>query len=286
MLTPDDLVMVVLVRNDDRQAAMPTATVAELGAIARKIRALGVPAVKLFASGGRRDELGTASLAPDGVMSHAVHKIRSAEPDVLVMTETCLCSHTLTGDCHPRDSHGRPDLRAAIEQISAQAVVQADAGANVVGPASMIPGSVRAVRHALDETGHDQVQIMPHLIWRSCLYQEFRQTMEAMPSGGQRPFHLRPGDPVAGMRSALAMLGEGADSLLLEPALTCADLLIQLHSVHPEVSLVPFSVSGEYRRLTRSAELGPLVELLIMLKRAGAERITTYAAVEIAATLL
>jgi porphobilinogen synthase len=212
---------------------------------------------------------------------------------LLVMTETCLCLHTFTGDCHPRDSHGHPDQRAAIEQIAAQAVVQADAGADVVGPASMIPGSVRAVRQALDETGHDQVQIMPHLmqimphlIWRSCLYQEFRQTMEAMPSSGQRPFHLCPGDPVAGMRAALAMLGEGADSLLLEPALTCADLLIQLHSVHPEVPLVPFSVSGEYRRLTRSAELGPLVELLTMLKRAGAERIITYAAVEIAATLL
>ncbi len=284
-LTPADLIQVILVREDGRNGAIPTTALVELAATARRLVRVGVPAVKVFASGGPRDALGSGGLDADGLMAHALYEIRSAAPGLEVMTENCLCSHTTTGDCHVLGADGRPDLDLAVEQIARQAVVHAAAGADVVGPASMIPGSVGAVRRALDAAGYPQVRIMPHLIWQSTLYEDYRTAMDAHPTGGRRLFQLDADDRTAGLRTALAMLADGADQLLLEPALTCTDLLMQLRIVDPAVECVPFSVSGEYARLRRAGNLGPLNEMCTMLARAGAARIATYAAAEIAGAM-
>jgi porphobilinogen synthase len=129
------------------------------------------------------------------------------------------------------------------------------------------------------------VQIMPHLIFDSRLYDAYRATMDAAPASGERRiFQLDPAQPAAAITTALGMVAEGADMLLLEPALFCADLLIELKQACP-APLAPFSVSGEYLRLRRGEDLRLLVELFTMLKRAGADQIITYAAADLAPSL-
>lgn len=279
VLTPADLAMVLLVRDDDRTGPVPTIRLDQVGKAARQLVASGICAVKVFASGDR-DELGAGGSVVDSLMACAISEIKAAAPEMVVMTETCLCSYTRTGDCHLTGPAGDPDVPATIKALTEQAVAQADTGADIVGPAAMIGGSVSAIRAALDDTGHQQVQIMPHLIVRSGLYEGYRRTMDATPASGFRVFQLGPEDVTVAVRTGLGFVEEGASHLLLEPAMFTIDILAALRAVTP-VPLLPFSVSGEYTTLPR-----PLLrELFASLKRAGAARIVTYAAAELAESL-
>ncbi|MGW0962564.1 hypothetical protein ACWD4K_26980 [Streptomyces gelaticus] len=234
-----------------------------------------------------RDAHASQAASPTGLMMRAIRAIKDTAPEMAVMTETCVCSHTDTGECFIAGPWGRGlDLVSTIEALAEQAVAQAAAGADIVGPAAMMPGSVRAVRTALDAAGHEDVSIMPHLIFDSALYEGYRATMGAAPVSGSRAFQIIPRQAEQAIRTGLDYIGEGADMLLLEPALFAVDLLVRLKAATP-VPLVPFSVSGEYLRLTSQAEDGTresrlLSEAFTMLKRAGAERIVTYGAMDLA----
>jgi delta-aminolevulinic acid dehydratase/porphobilinogen synthase len=186
ILSASDLAMVLLVRADDSRRTMPTVRLKEIGAAVGELADLGIHAVKVFASGDARDCTGSRGKACDSLMARAIREIKAAHPSMIVITETCLCSYTDSGECHLIGWTGRPDLQATIEVIAEQAVAQAAAGADVVGPAAMISGSVSRVRQALDETNHPDVQIMPHLIFDSRLYDAYRQTMDATPASGER----------------------------------------------------------------------------------------------------
>ncbi|MFD5188116.1 hypothetical protein ACFWMU_08125 [Streptomyces sp. NPDC058357] len=288
-LTPADLTMVLLVREDDETGPrpMPTVTVGQIPQAVRELTDCGVRSVKIFAGSRFRDARASQAASPAGLMMRAIRAVKESEPHMAVMTETCVCSHTDTGECFIADPRGRGlDIMATTDALAEQAVAQAEAGADIVGPAAMIPGSVRAVRTALDGAGHEDVSIMPHLIFDSALYEEYRATMGAAPASGSRAFQIIPRQAEQAVRTGLDYVGEGADMLLLEPALFAVDLLVQLKAATP-VPLVPFSVSGEYLRLTVPAEGGArdgrlLTEAFTMLKRAGAERIITYGAVELA----
>lgn len=288
-LTPADLTMVILVRDDDDPVTsrpLPTLPVKEVGPAVADLAGKGIRSVKLFAGSDVRDARGSHGSAADSVMARAIQEAKAADDSVTVMTETCLCSYTTTGECYIADRLGKPDPSATIEAMAAQAVAQADAGADVVGPAAMLAGSVARVRQALDATGHHEVAVMPHLIFDSRLYDGYRQTMDAVPtSGDRRPFQIDPRSPAAAVRAALEFIGEGAGMLLLEPALFCADILITLRQIC-EVPLSPFSVSGEYQRLATAADdWRLLLELFTALKRAGSSRIITYAANDMARIL-
>ncbi|HWR48868.1 MAG TPA: hypothetical protein VN327_14850, partial [Pseudonocardiaceae bacterium] len=199
---------------------MPTVRLRKIGAVVKELAGLGIPAVKVFASGDARDRTGSRGKAPDSLMACAIREVKAAHPSVIVMTETCLCSYTDSGECHLIDRTGHPDRLAAIEAIAEQAAAQAAAGADVVGPAAMISGSVSCVRQALIDTGHPEVQIMPHLIFDSRLYDAYRQTMDAAPASGERRvFQIDPARPQTAVRASLGFVDEGADMLLLEPAL-------------------------------------------------------------------
>jgi len=225
ILSASDLAMVLLVRADDSGRSMPTVRPREIGAVVEELASLGIRAVKMFASGDTRDCTGSRGKASDSLMARAIREVKAAHSSVIVMTETCLCSYTDSGECHLIDRAGRPDRLAAIEAIAEQAVAQAAAGADVVGPAAMINGSVSCVRRALDETGHSKVQIMPHLIFDSRLYDAYRQTMDAAPASGERRvFQIDPARPETAVRASLGFVDEGADMLLLEPALFCGDV--------------------------------------------------------------
>ncbi|MEU2431064.1 hypothetical protein ABZ611_16400 [Streptomyces sp. NPDC007861] len=222
-------------------------------------------------------------------MARSIGAAKKAAPDVLVMTETCVCSHNDSGECWLADEHGNMDMAGTIEVLATQAVMQADVGADIVGPAAMIPGAVRAIREALDVAGHNRVGIMPHLIFESSLYEGYRVSMGATPRSGARAFQINPSRPEQAIHVAQQMVDEGADMILTEPALHTVDTLVHLKEKIP-VPLVPFSVSGEYLRLTDRRDDGErdmkgLVEAYTVLKRAGATRIITYGALEIAREL-
>ncbi|MFF7635621.1 hypothetical protein ACFZB9_21070 [Kitasatospora sp. NPDC008050] len=291
-LTIADLSMVLLVRGDADQEtrAMPTVTVARIPQVMHDLAALGVRSVKVFAGTTHRDSEASGSLAADSLMVRAIHAAKDAEPGIAVMTETCLCGYTDTGECH-LTTGGRIDRARTAEVTAAQAVVQAAAGADIVGPAAMMAGITGAVRAALDAAGHTDVAIMPHLIFDSALYEGYRTTMDATPaSGAHRPFQLSPRQPEAAVEAGLAFLAEGADMLLLEPGMLSVDTLTSLKQ-RTAAPLMPFSVSGEYMRLapvdeaTGQRDFRPLLELFTMLKRSGADRIITYAATDLARLL-
>ncbi|MEV8287850.1 hypothetical protein [Streptomyces niveus] len=291
ILTPADLSMVLLVTEDPADRPMPTVTLAGIPAVMREAAHLGIPSVKLFAESSERDATGEISLAPDSLMARAVRACKDTVPDLAVMTETCLCSYTADGVCYLTDRIGRPDVAATIEITSRQAVTHAEAGADIVGPASMVLGTVAGVRKALDQSGHDGVSVMPHVIFWSSLYDGFRLTMGATPKAGlNREFQINPGRADQFVDTALRMEAAGADMILLEPAQFTADVLATLRGV-TRAPLFPFSVSGEYTSMTRlEPETGKrdvrlLVELFTMLKRAGASGSVTYAALDIARQL-
>ncbi|MER8234133.1 hypothetical protein [Streptomyces sp. NPDC094049] len=290
-LTPADLGMVVLVReyDDDEPRPMPRLTVREVRETVRALSDVGVGSVKLFAGSRVRDARASQTTSRTSLMARSIGAAKRAAPDVLVMTETCVCSYNDSGECWLADEHGTIDVEETIAVLAAQSVTQADAGADIVGPAAMIPGSVRAVREALDAAGHTQVGIMPHLIFESSLYEGYRLSMEATPRSGARAFQINPGRPEKAVHMARAMVDEGADMILTEPALHTVDTVVHLKEKVP-VPLVPFSVSGEYLRLSDVREDGQrdlrgLVESYTVMKRAGAARIMTYAALDIARLL-
>ncbi|MEV0437822.1 hypothetical protein AB0I84_00600 [Streptomyces spectabilis] len=290
-LTPGDLAMVFLMREEDdaTSRSMPTMTVRELPEAVKALESAGITSVKIFAGSKLRDAQASQHASPTGLMARSIAAAKKAAPNVLVMTETCVCQHNDTGECWLAGTNGRMDVEGTIEALGFQAVMQAEAGADIVGPAAMIPGSVRRVRQALDGAEHHNVGIMPHLIFASSLYEGFRTSMGATPRSGVRAFQIPPNHPEQAVHTALQMVDEGADMILTEPALHTVDTLVHLKDKIP-VPLVPFSVSGEYLRLTDRRDDGerdvkPLVEAYTVLKRVGATRIITYAAPEIARSL-
>ncbi len=273
--------MVVLVRADGGATGpVPTFSVDQLPRVTTRAHAAGITALKVFAT-DRRDTSTTRGSAGGSVMTRAIRAIKSMRLGVEVMTETCLCAHLSSGDCHLTARNGQPDQAATIAALANQAVTQAKAGADVIGPAAMIPGSIAACRSALDSAGFNQVRIMPHLIVNSRLYGGYRAAMGIQLQRQYRPFQL----PVSGrtataVERGLRMLSEGADSLLIEPALFSTDILCALHA-RAGVPLLPFSVSGEC--ITLPPEL--LAEEYAMLLRAGASRVISHAALTLLATL-
>ncbi|MFD8966618.1 hypothetical protein ACFV0C_16730 [Streptomyces sp. NPDC059568] len=280
--------MVLLVTEERADRPMPTVTVAEIPAVVRECVALGIRSMKLFAESAERDATGETSLASDSLMARAIQACKDTEPSLAVMTETCLCSYTIDGVCYFTDRHGQPDVPSTVKATAAQALAHAEAGADIVGPASMVLGTVGAVRSVLDETGHEGVSVMPHVIFWSSLYDGFRLTMGATPKAGlNREFQINSGRADQFVDTALQMEAAGADMILLEPAQFTADVLTTLRGV-TRAPLFPLSVSGEYTALTSvdsatgQRDVRLLVELFTMLKRAGASASVTYAALDIA----
>lgn len=290
-LTPADLTMVLLMREDDASPGgpMPTFKVSEVASVVAELADLGVRSVKVFAGSRIRDPRASQAASPTGLMARSIRAVKKTRPSMAVLTETCVCSHNDSGECWLANTLGRADLEETTEVMAAQAVAQAEAGADIAGPAAMIPGSVRAIREALDAAGHTDVALMPHLIFTSSLYEGYRATMGATPRSGARAFQINPRQPEQAIHVALDMVEEGADMLLTEPALHTVDTLVHLKDKVP-VPVMPFSVSGEYLRLTDTHPDGErdvrgLIEAHTVLKRAGANRIVTYGALQIAREL-
>ncbi len=250
-------------------------------------QALGVPAVLLFGIPSRKDTLGSEAYSPDGVVQEAVAAIKHAAPDVVVMTDVCLCEYTDHGHCGLLTDAGEVDNDATLELLAQTAVSHAAAGADVVSPSAMMDGQVQALRAALDESGHEQVAIMAYgAKFASAFYGPFRVAAESAPQSGDRRGYQMEG---ANAREALRELeqdaAEGADVLMVKPALAYLDVLSQARARfdHP---LAAYNVSGEYAMLKAASEHGwldgdtAMLEALTSIKRAGADLILTYHAKE------
>jgi porphobilinogen synthase len=243
---------------------------------------VGIRGVKVFAFGDSRDAQASAAVSPGNRMVNAIEKVKSAAADMVVTTEVCSCSWTDHGECFLLSADNGVDHDGTLTLMAAMAVSHADAGADVVSPTAMLDGSVRAVRDALTERGHREVGVCPNLAVHTTLYGPFKTLIGTNPGRGhRRGFQLEPGRASRDiLDQADRWLAEGADSLTVQPVLSCVDLLVRVRD-HVRVPVIAYSTSGEYAALSQLGDEG-LAEYHAGLKRAGADLILAYAAERIA----
>lgn len=261
---------------------------------ARAARDLGIPSVILFGIPDEKDPQGSGAYAEGGVIQRAAAAIKAALPDVTVIADTCLCEYTDHGHCGPlcqtADGEWTVDNDAALDLLARTAVSQARAGADVVAPSAMMDGQVGAIRAALDEAGFTHVPVMAYAVkYASAYYGPFRDAAGSAPSVGNRASYQM--DPAGGEREALreARLDaeQGADFLMVKPALAYLDM-VRLLRDHFDLPLVAYNVSGEYALVKAAAQAGYLderrtvLETLTGMRRAGADAIITYHALDAA----
>jgi porphobilinogen synthase len=297
-LTRDDLVLPLFVTEGrglrEPVASMPGVlrfSVDTVVAEAKQVRDLGIPAVLLFGIPDAKDARGSGADAANGVVQRAVDAIKSAEPDLCVITDVCLCEYTDHGHCGIVE-HGDVANDPTLERLAAAAVSHARAGADVVAPSDMMDGRVAAIRGALDAQGFESVAILAYAAkFASAYYGPFREAAESTPRfGDRRSYQMDPPNRREALRELRADLEEGADMLMVKPALPYLDVLADARREF-DVPLAAYHVSGEYAMIQAAAERGwldgerAMDEALVAIKRAGADLILTYAAKDVAARL-
>jgi porphobilinogen synthase len=256
---------------------------------ARAVADAGVRAILLFGVPGQKDEHGTGAWRDDGVVACAIRAIRDAGIDVVIAADVCLCQFTTHGHCGAL-ANGHIDNDTTLMAIARIGVAYAAAGAQIVAPSGMMDGTVGEMRRALDLAGHQDVSILSYSVKHaSALYGPFRDAARSTPAQGDRRSHqLDAANSREALREAAHDVDEGADMVMVKPALTNLDTLVRLRAQHPTTPLVAFEVSGEYAMLEAAAANGWLdaravaLETLTAIKRAGADLIITYRALAIA----
>jgi len=257
----------------------------------KRVRDAGVHAVILFGIPADKDARGSGADAPDGIVQRAVESIKAAEPDLCVMTDVCLCEYTDHGHCGIV-TDAAVDNDPSVERLAATALSHARAGADIVAPSDMMDGRVAAIRAALDANGFPGVAILSYAAkFASAFYGPFREAAESTPQfGDRRSYQMDPPNRREALREMRLDLEEGADALMVKPALPYLDLLADARREF-DLPLAAYQVSGEYAMLKAAAERGwidgdrAMDEALIAIRRAGADWIVTYAAVEVAGRL-
>jgi porphobilinogen synthase len=258
---------------------------------AKQVRDAGIPAVILFGIPDFKDARGSGADAANGVVQRAVEAVKAAEPDLCVITDVCLCEYTDHGHCGIVEN-GDVANDPTLERLSSAALSHARAGADVVAPSDMMDGRVAAIRGALDEHGFARVAILAYAAkFASAYYGPFREAAESTPRfGDRRSYQMDPPNRREALRELRADLEEGADVLMVKPALPYLDILADARREF-DVPLAAYHVSGEYAMIQAAAQRGwidgerAMDEALIAIKRAGADFILTYAAKEVAARL-
>jgi porphobilinogen synthase len=258
---------------------------------AKEVRALGIPAVILFGIPKGKDARGSGADAGDGIVQRAAEAVKSAEPDLCVVTDVCLCEYTDHGHCGIVEG-GDVANDPSVERLAATALSHARAGADVVAPSDMMDGRVAAIRAALDGGGFEHVPVLSYAAkFASAYYGPFRDAAESTPQfGDRRSYQMDPPNAREALREMRLDLAEGADALMVKPALPYLDLLARARAEF-DVPLAAYQVSGEYAMIHAAAERGwidgerAMEEALVGIKRAGADLILTYAAKQLAARL-
>ncbi len=249
---------------------------------AREIATLGIPAVILFGIPAAKDPVGRENFAPDGIVQQAIETLKAARPELLVITDVCLCEYTDHGHCGLVDEAGRVLNDETLEVLGRVALSHVAAGADMVAPSGMMDGMVRAIRQALDDGGYQDRPIMSYAVkYASAFYGPFRDAADGAPRFGDRRTHqMDPANAREALREAALDVAEGADILMVKPALAYLDIIHQLRQAHPELPLAAYNVSGEYAMLKAAAARGWLDEKAVVLetltgiRRAGASAIS------------
>ena len=249
----------------------------------------GIGGVILFGLPAEKDAAGSGASAPDGIVQETLSRIRERGPSIVLMTDTCLCEYTDHGHCGPLAPDGSVDNDAALERLAATAVSQAAAGADVVAPSAMMDGQVAAIRAALDRAGHAETAIMAYASkTASSFYGPFREAADSAPAfGDRRGYQMDPANAHEAVREMTLDVAEGADILLVKPALPNLDLVAAARRRF-DLPIAAYQVSGEYAMLQAAAERGwidgrrGLLEAVTSIARAGAGIVITYGAMQIA----
>ena len=258
---------------------------------AQKARDLGIPAVLLFGIPAKKDEMATGAFAKDGIVQQAVKRIKNEVPDILVITDVCLCEYTSHGHCGILEKDCVQN-DATLEVLAETAISQARAGADMVAPSAMMDGQVAAIREALDENAFEDVPIMAYAAkYASSFYGPFREAAESAPQFGDRKsYQMDSANADEAIREISLDVGEGADIIMVKPALAYLDIICRAKQEF-DLPLAAYNVSGEYSMIKAAAQLGwldeekAMIESLTAIKRAGADIIITYFAPQMAKLL-
>lgn len=289
-LSPKDFIYPLFVKPGsglrDEISSMPgqyQLTIDQLPAEIDELRELGVPAVILFGLPSVKDSVGSEAYDDHGIVQEAIRAIKAHDPEFYVITDVCMCEYTDHGHCGVLDDHGCVINDATLDLLAREAVSHAKAGADMVAPSDMMDGRVAAIREALDEAGFSDTPIMAYSVkYASGYYGPFREAADSTPSFGDRKqYQMDPANSDEGIREAALDIDEGADIVMVKPALAYMDMIRRVKDEfgYPTAA---YNVSGEYAMVKAAAANGwideqrVVLETLLGFKRAGADLILTY----------
>ncbi|HWU38827.1 MAG TPA: porphobilinogen synthase [Candidatus Acidoferrum sp.] len=257
-------------------------SVDELVKEVKETAALGIPGIILFGLPASKDAVGSEAYAKDGIVQQAVRAIKDSVSDLVVVTDVCLCEYTSHGHCGVVE-RGRIKNDPTLELLAKTALSHAEAGADMVAPSDMMDGRVGAIREALDEGGYEEIPILAYSVkYASGFYGPFREAAESAPQFGDRlAYQMDPANTEEALREVGLDLEEGADMIMVKPALPYLDVLWRVKAEFG-VPVAAYSVSGEFAMVKAAARLGWLdeervmLEMLMAIRRAGADLIVTY----------
>jgi porphobilinogen synthase len=256
-----------------------------------RIRSLGIQAVLLFGIPATKDEVGSENCADNGIVQQALRRLRQRHADLLLISDLCCCEYTTHGHCGVV-RNGAVDNDATLEILGRAAVSHADAGADIIAPSGMMDGMVAAIRSALDGAGHTDQAILSYAVkYASAFYGPFREAAESAPAfGDRRQYQMDPANVREAVLEAALDEAEGADLLMVKPALAYLDVVRAVRE-RTQLPLLAYNVSGEYAMVKAAARQGwidegrVVIETLTGMRRAGADAIITYHAKSAAALL-
>jgi porphobilinogen synthase len=257
----------------------------------QNIKEAGIPAVLLFGIPERKDETASGAFIKDGIIQQAVKRIKDRVPEIMVITDVCLCEYTSHGHCGMLEKND-VDNDTTLEVLAETALSHARAGADMVAPSAMMDGQVGAIREALDEAGYENLPIMAYSAkYASCFYGPFREAAESTPKFGDRKsYQMDPANADEAIREISLDVEEGADIIMVKPALPYLDIIRRAREEF-DLPIAAYNVSGEFAMIKAAAKLGwidgekAMMESLTSIKRAGADIIITYFAPEAAKLL-
>jgi len=253
---------------------------------AKVVQSLGIPAVLLFGIPKTKDEIGSEAYARDGIVQKAIRSLRDAIPELIIIGDICLCEYTSHGHCGVVKGND-VDNDATLDLLAGMALSHAEAGADMVAPSDMMDGRVGAIRKVLDEQGFTHIPIMSYAAkYASSFYGPFREAAESAPQFGDRKsYQMDPANAREAMREIWLDIEEGADIVMVKPALSYLDIISRVR-MECDLPIAAYSVSGEFAMVKAASQLGwideerVMMEILVSIKRAGADLIITYFAKE------
>jgi porphobilinogen synthase len=259
---------------------------------AKEIVKLGIPGVILFGIPEEKDESGSEAHNPKGVVQEAIRRLKDKTPDLVVITDVCMCEYTSHGHCGVI-VEGDVDNDSTLDLLAKEALSHAEAGADMVAPSDMMDGRVAAIREALDDNGFDAIPIMSYAAkYSSAFYGPFREAAESTPQfGDRRSYQMDPGNSNEALREVALDIEEGADIVMVKPALPYLDIIRRIKDEF-SYPVAAYNVSGEFSMIKAADKMGwmdgerAMMESLLSIKRAGADMILTYFAKEAAKVLI